>query len=202
LCYVPRSATLVVDQPKIEATILYAIGTGDVLPITGQSSDFYETFLPGGEIGFVPKSAGFLAEVGIKEVEHPLGYVRPTKRGEWYAEGKPGSAGKIVPVIALQKDGEEVKIKEITHEQPLPVVEEREEVFIVQLKDGMRGQVKKAHVIRTISAHSLPVEEPLSLGAILGAAALIGLAMAGGAANERSKVVGQTRTVLRTMRDL
>jgi hypothetical protein len=190
VCYAPRTTTLVAEAPSVDSVGKYYVGRGDLMPLLAEEDEFCEVLLPGGETGFAPKSAGFLAEVGLGEVTAPLGYVRVkkfvTRQG----------------VMAPQPDGEEVLIHVAAHEERYPVVAEREDTYVIQLEGGMRGHIHKGAVIRTLGSGSLPVEEPISWGKILGAAALVGLGMAAQASSHSHHVARDTRTVVKTMREL
>jgi len=171
LCYAAKSQTAVVATPDLTAETLYIIGPGDILPIAGEEDGFYQLLLPGKEKGYVQKSAGIKVPVGLGEVKEPLGYARLT------AVYKNAVATVVVP----QPDGTSETVHILKPEDRFPIVEEREHSFIVQLPSGIRGWVEKGKVSRTISPNSLPPQESSDLASTLGLAALLGIAMIGGA---------------------
>lgn len=202
LCHVLQATeTAVLSTPNVNAERLYIVGIGDVLPIIPFSEDFpYDNsnsfnrvVLPGGQVGYVLKSSGFQAEFGLGKVERPLGYIRLF---EW----KTGvfSSGELPVVEVAQPNGEIVIVYKLEKDDRLPVVEEAEHSYKVQLASGMRGWVHKARVFRTRLADSLPVEQKDDLiGTILGAIALFGIA----AAMESYEVNRMSRAVAKGIRE-
>ena len=170
MCYEAKSnGTLVVATPDPNAERLYIVGPGDVLTVMGEEKEFYRLRLPGDEIGYAAKQMGRLLEVGLGEVEEPLGYVRLIQ-GINQAD-----------IVAVQPDGRKDEVLyQIDKEERFPIVEEREYSFLVQLPNKRRGWIAKNTVIRTLSPQSLPVDIPSGGGALasaLGIGALVGGAL-------------------------
>ena len=116
----------------------------------------------------------------------PLGYARHNI--------KPSNA---VSITSIQSDGSQKEIGKLKKEDHLPIVEESADVYRVQLKNGMRGWIQKAYVIRTISS-TTELEAPKSTllsDIAFGAAALIGLGVVTGIEEDRVR-----RTVDRELR--
>lgn len=202
LCHVLQATeTAVLASPTINAERLYIAGIGDVFPIVPFTQDFtYDgsnvfnrVVLPGGQLGYILKSSGFQAEFGLGKVEHPLGYIRSFQ----WMKG-PISAGEPPVVEVPQPTGEAIVVYKFETDDRLPVVEEAEHSYKVQLPSGMRGWVHKARVLRTRLADSLPVEQKDDLiGTILGAIVLFGL----GAAMESYEVSKMSRAVSKGIRE-
>lgn len=192
MCFLPiGNDSLLLSQASRDAERLYVCGVRDVVPIVGESGDYYKVALPGGEFAFVLKSAGKLAEIGTANVTEPLGYVRSID-------------GYTAEVVLVQPSGERETLYTLKPEDRLPVVEERDRYYVVQLADGMRGWVHKAHGLLTLSPSSIPQKSGVGLASVLGIAALIGVAAIGGiinAATEDSDVRKMRRAVSDALRD-
>jgi hypothetical protein len=89
-----------------------------------------------------------------------------------------------VNVAVPLPDGKWETVYTFKDEDKFPVVEEREQHFIVQLPSGVRGWVHKANVMRTISPNSAPAQGGGDFSSALGLAALIGIAMVGALAKD------------------
>lgn len=171
---VNNNDTLVVAKPDISSERLYITGPGDILPYVGESGDFYQVRLPGSEDGYVSKKYGCIVEVGLEEVQEPLGYARINNMLNITSISR-------VDVVAFQPNGESEILYSLKKEDRLPIVGERQHLFMVQLPSGLRGWVSKAYVIRTISPNSVPEQaQGVTLSSVLGVAALVGIAMLGG----------------------
>jgi hypothetical protein len=190
LCFAVRvNHTLIFAEPDMKAERLYMVGVGDILPVAGDSNEYYLLDLPGDDKGYLVKSSGYLVNVGLGEVKESLGYVRNLN------DRKPAQ------VISFQPDGTEQILYKLKTEDRLPIVGERPDYYEVQLESGFRGFIHKGSVFRTISPSSLPSEKTGGLAEFaLGAAALIGLGVIGGLMGdpEENRI---KRTVERAMRD-
>jgi hypothetical protein len=187
-CFVVEATeTLVTQSTNLNSETLYVVGTGDIMPIVSETNTQYEVTLPGKQTGYVLKSTGFPTEFGISEISDPLGYVRS------FREAGQSSVYVQLPNRIMK---EVYKIKE---EDRIPVVEESENAYKVQLKSGLRGWVFKAFVIRTKSPLSLPKEDSEGnlIGAVLGALLLGGLVIAG----ESHDVNKMSRAVTKGIRE-
>jgi hypothetical protein len=164
--------TFVVAAPDPSAERLYVVGPGNVLPMVANGQKWRAVALSDKEIGYVAVSTGFLVEVALGEINHPLGFARTTPDLIIGIHSKRDELEVRVP----QPDGEQVVIYNLKPEDRLPIAAESSDGFLVQLPSGMRGWIGKKSIVRTLTADSLPKEESTSvLGTLLGAALLIGL---------------------------
>lgn len=167
-CFTVSAPTLVLAQPDSLAETLYVVGPGDVLPIVGEESEFYRLLLAESETGYVHKASGKQLQIGIGEVEQPIGYARLI------------DPNYPANVTFMQPDNTTETIYTLKKDDRLPIVEEREHTFKVQLPNGLRGWVDKGRVIRTVATTSLPPQESSGIASAVGLAATLGLAIVGG----------------------
>lgn len=188
---IKQSATLILASPDSEAERLYLMGPGDMLPIESEVDQYYCLHLPGNEKGFVNKESGITIELGVEEAKEPLGYVRQFLHKT------------NINITTLQPNGDVETIGTLKTDDRLPVVEEREDHFKIQLPNGLLGLVHKADVIRTISPTSVPEAQPSSNGltdVLLGVAGLMAIGLIGGLSgdSEENKI---RRGVDKALRD-
>jgi hypothetical protein len=151
--------TYVLEHPDSEARRLFVVGSDDVLPILEEPDEtYYKVAAPGGHEGFVDRRTGRRLDFGIGDVENPLGYyaVDPRLLG-W--EGKKAIVDSVLVTTEPREDAE--AIGAVNPQARLPIVEEREGWFKVQLPTGLRGWVPERYGFRLIRPDSLPIpEEP------------------------------------------
>lgn len=185
-CYAARRETVVLAKPELGGETLYVIGYGDILEIDHEEGDFYQLLLPGGDKGYALKGMGIKVPFGKGEVEKPLGYVRLIK--------------DIYNVrVTVLHDEKPENIYTLSQEDRFPVVAENEDEFMIQLRNGLRGWVRKGSVIRTLSPDSLPQQASSDLATVLGAIALFGIALVGGVLSGNTEESKMKKTIDREL---
>jgi len=166
----------VLESPDPEARRLFVVSQKDRLPILDEVGDFYKVALPRGGEGFINRKCGRLLEFAFEEVTEPLGYYCVDENVVGWAPGSKPIVKEVMVRAAPDDAAEPVAI--VTPEARVPIVEERNGWFKVQLPGGLRGWVPERYGFRTLRPDSLPVvpkppeREPLAVSLLKGAAAV------------------------------
>lgn len=165
MCFVlgtQHSSSRVFEKPDRGSRVLFTLGQGEPVPIVSEQGEWLEFLLPGEMTGFVPKVAGRKLEIaGNEKAPNPLGYYRVNTEVDSPAAtevdfwGRPKKI-KEVNIYTLPDESAEV-IVALQAWQCVPIVEEREGWFKVQLDDGVRGFVPEKFGLRTLRKESLPL---------------------------------------------